>query len=222
MTSNTEENYIKAIFSLSAKSENSVVSTNKIAGLLDTSAASVTDMIKRLSDKDLINYEKYKGVTLTKTGNKIAVRLVRKHRLWECFLVDKLKFDWHQVHEIAEQLEHIDSLDLTNRLEEFLDFPKYDPHGDPIPDRDGNLERKKRINLISLEEGRSGVVVGVYDSEKSFLQFLTENEIKLGSKLQVMRKHDFDNSILVSIDNGKEALLSEIAGKSIYVKKEDE
>lgn len=221
MTSNTVENYIKAIFSLSAKSENSVVSTNEIASFLDTSAASVTDMIKRLADKGLIHYEKYKGVSLTKNGNRIAVRLVRKHRLWECFLVDKLNFDWHQVHDIAEQLEHIDSIELTNRLEEFLDFPKDDPHGDPIPDRDGNFERKKRISLISLEEGRSGIVVGVYDSEKSFLQFLTENDIKLGSKLKVMRKHDFDNSILVSIDDGKEALLSEIAGKSIYVKKDD-
>ena len=130
----TEENYIKTIYQLSF--DKSSVSTNSLANSLSTKASSVTDMLKKLSEKSLVNYEKYKGVTLTKEGEKVALNLTRKHRLWETFLVNKLNFEWHQVHEIAEELEHINSTELINRLDDFLDNPKFDPHGDPIPNID--------------------------------------------------------------------------------------
>jgi len=156
--SRTEENYLKAIFQLCEGSEQPA-STNSIAQSMQTAAASVTDMIKKLSKKDLIHYQKHKGVRLTEVGNRIATNLIRNHRLWETFLVEKLKFSWEEVHEIAEELEHVQAEKLINRLDDFLGNPKFDPHGDPIPDAQGNFTFRKQIALPDLPEGKEGVPI---------------------------------------------------------------
>ena len=170
MFSHSEENYLKVIYTIElTKSKN--VSTTLIAKKIHTKASSVTDMLKKLADKKLVNYEKYKGVSLTKKGKSIAVNIVRKHRLWEVFLVNKLNYNWDEVHEMAEQLEHIKSDSLINRLDAFLNFPKHDPHGDPIPDENGNIALHKNVMLSFIEANNSCVVIGLKDSSSDFLKF---------------------------------------------------
>lgn len=213
----TEENYIKTIYQLSI--DNNSVSTNSLANSLSTKASSVTDMLKKLSEKSLVNYEKYKGVTLTKEGEKVALNLTRKHRLWETFLVNKLNFEWHQVHEIAEELEHINSSELVNRLDDFLDNPKFDPHGDPIPNIDlvitDKLNNKK---LLELQINNTAKVVGVSNTEDNFLQYLSDLNITLGSKIICLQKFDFDNTIKVKVnENENEIMLSEKVSQSIII-----
>ena len=217
MLSQTEENYLKAIYSLGLSNSKSVTTT-LIAKKLATKPSSVTDMIKKLAEKKLINYEKYKGVSLTVTGKKIAINIVRKHRLWEVFLVNKLNFNWDEVHEIAEQLEHIHSNLLVTRLEEFLEFPKHDPHGDPIPDEHGNIALHKKVRLSSIEENKSCVVIGVKDSSSAFLKYLDSAHIKLGSSLKVVSKEEFDNSLLIE-NNTKLRTISHQIAKNLFVKK---
>ncbi len=199
--SQTEENYLKAIFKISEK-KGKAVSTNDVSKEIQISAASVTDMFKRLADKGLIDYQKHKGVKLTKTGNQLATNLVRKHRLWEVFLVDKLNFDWGEVHDIAEELEHINSDELINRLDKYLGNPRFDPHGDPIPDAQGNFEHRAQTPLAELEVGQSGVVVGVQEHSPAFLDYLNRLKLGLGSKISVEEVFDFDQSLRVKI-NGK-------------------
>ena len=194
MNSFTEENYLKAIFKISkGKTE---VSTNAVAAEMDTKASSVTDMLKKLADKKLVNYAPYKGVNLTETGKQIAISIVRKHRLWEVFLVDKLNFKWDEVHDIAEQLEHIQSNELVERLDHFLENPKYDPHGDPIPDKDGNIARHKELTLADLNIGEKGVIVGVKEHSKSFLNYLDQLNLVLGTEIAVTDKIEFDNYLI--------------------------
>lgn len=212
----TEENYLKAVFSLSAK-DGKAVSTNNIANKLDTKASSVTDMIKKLADKKLVDYQKYKGAVLTKKGKLIAVSIVRNHRLWEVFLVEKLDFSWDEVHELAEQLEHIKSEQLTDKLEAFLGHPSHDPHGDPIPDKNGNIVQENSEPLSNLEEGITSVVIGVRDSSSLFLKYLDSANIKLGSTIKVNQKEAFDNSMLVEIDNEVRSLSIQIT-KNLFVK----
>ena len=212
----TEENYLKAIFSLYSLKEKSI-STNDIAHKLKTKASSVTDMIKKLADKKLVDYKKYQGVSLTNEGRKIAVSIVRNHRLWEVFLVDKLSFNWDEVHDLAEQLEHIKSETLTEKLNSFLGNPTHDPHGDPIPDKDGNIDFGISEPLAAMEEGTDCVVVGVKDSSSLFLKFLDHSKIKLGSTLTIIHKEDFDNSILVKIDQEERSLSQQIT-KNLFVK----
>lgn len=215
MFSHSEENYLKAIYHLGITSVNGV-STNAIAKKLSTKASSVTDMIKKLSDKELIEYKKYKGTKLTKEGFLIAVRIVRKHRLWEVFLVDKLRFKWDEVHEIAEQLEHIQSVELTKRLDDFLDNPKVDPHGDPIPNENGELHFIESISLSELKKGAEAEIVGVVHSESSFLRFLEKNELMLGVKVKLEERFEFDGSIEV-VSKGRILNLSEKVAKNIRV-----
>src|SRR5690554_2019845 len=168
----SEENYIKAIYYLE-KTLNKPVGTNDLANRMETKASSVTDMVRRLAEKSLIQYEKYKGCELTEEGKKAALKTIRKHRLWETFLVEKLNFGWDEVHEIAEQLEHIQSVKLTNKLDEFLNFPQFDPHGDPIPNQDGIISyREETVKLAELQENVNAKVVGVSDSSAAFLKFL--------------------------------------------------
>ncbi len=167
MNSFTEENYLKAIYKLSLNGVQGV-STNAIADKLATKPSSVTDMIKKLADKKLVSYQKYQGVNLTKRGRDIAVSIIRNHRLWEVFLVEKLNFKWDEVHDLAEELEHINTHKLTERLDEFLEFPKFDPHGDPIPDKDGNIVQHKDITLSDLSTGRKTVIVGIKNHSKVF------------------------------------------------------
>jgi DtxR family transcriptional regulator, Mn-dependent transcriptional regulator len=216
MLSQSEENYIKAIYALSLDVE-STVSTNLLAEKIDTKASSVTDMVKKLSDKKLISYKKYQGCELTDAGMQIALQIVRKHRLWEVFLVEKLKFGWDQVHDIAEQLEHIQSPMLTNKLDEFLDFPKIDPHGDPIPDKNGVIvSNQKSTALAELQSKSKGFVTGVEDGSPDFFQFLNRYNIGLGTQIEIIEKFAFDESVLVLV-NGKEISFSSLVSKKIFI-----
>ncbi|TPE42495.1 metal-dependent transcriptional regulator [Pontibacter mangrovi] len=212
----TEENYIKAIFKLSANGTQEV-STNAIAEVLETKAASVTDMLRKLSSKDIVNYVKYKGVSLTPQGERVALQIIRKHRLWETFLVEKLKFNWDEVHEVAEELEHISSSLLTNRLDEYLGYPRFDPHGDPIPTEDGEMKLKKQQLLGELETGSEGKVVGVSDSQPLFLQYLDKLGIGLGAHIRVKDKIPYDNSLEVELNGEKQLLLSSEVCRNIYL-----
>lgn len=218
MFSQSEENYLKAIYSLE-REHGDAVSTNYIAEMLETKASSVTDMIKKLATKELVNYEKYKGVTLTETGIKIALSIIRKHRLWETFLVEKLNFSWDEVHEIAEQLEHIQSQELVNRLDKFLEFPSNDPHGDPIPDKDGKIVYKQKSLLSNFEHNKTCIVVGVKDSSKSFLKFLEKVKITLGSSIIILSIEEYDHSFTIEI-LGKEINISNQIAKNIFIKPE--
>lgn len=217
LTTLTEENYLKAIYHISQSSKTGV-STNAIAKKIDAKASSVTDMLKKLADKNLITYIKYKGVTLTEKGRLTAVDIVRKHRLWEVFLVDKLNFSWGEVHDIAEQLEHIKSQKLINQLDAFLDFPTHDPHGDPIPDKNGQIQRTDKIVLSKATVGQTYTCVGVIDSSSDFLKYLDKHQIGLGAEILVMDKEDFDQSMSLNI-NGKTMLMSKSITNNLFVKK---
>lgn len=217
MFSQTEENYIKAIYSLELSNSKNV-STTLIAEKLQTKASSVTDMIKKLADKNLVNYKKYQGVSLTNMGQKIAIEIVRKHRLWEVFLVNKLSYNWDEVHELAEQLEHIKSDTLIDKLEAFLEFPTNDPHGDPIPDKDGNIEHHKNLMLSSVEIEKYCVVIGIKDSSDSFLKYLDKIDIQLGSTLKVISKEAFDNSMRIENNQVSFSISNQIS-KNLFVKK---
>ncbi len=211
-----EENYIKTIFHLGGRASQ-LVSTNAIAEEMLTKPSSVTDMAKKLAEKDLVNYVRYKGVSLTEMGIEKALSIIRKHRLWEVFLVKKLNFSWDEVHEVAEQLEHIKSEKLIDQLEALLDFPKYDPHGDPIPSKTGEfLERDKQL-LSELSVHAKGVCVGVKDSSSSFLKFLDKNQIALGNTITILDKEDFDDSLRIQID-GRQLQISNQIAANLYVK----
>ncbi len=217
MFSQSEENYIKAIYHLGEFSEKGI-STNAIAKKLNTKASSVTDMVRKLSEKKLVVYKKYQGVTLTEFGKKTATGIIRKHRLWEVFLVNKLNFSWDEVHDVAEQLEHIKSPKLIDELDAFLGHPKRDPHGDPIPDKDGNLQVIEKNLLATLDKGEKGICVGVDDSSSEFLRFLDKQEIALGKHIEVLEKEPFDGSFLIKIDE-KELSVSNKIATNLYIQK---
>jgi DtxR family Mn-dependent transcriptional regulator len=213
----SEENYLKTIYHLELDTSKGI-STNAIAEQLETKASSVTDMIKKLSDKEVVVYKKYKGVNLTDSGKKIAANIVRKHRLWEVFLVEKLNFSWDEVHDVAEQLEHIKSPKLINQLDALLGFPTHDPHGDPIPDKDGILNTIDKSLLSTLQKNESGICVGVDDSSSEFLQFLDKKGIILGKKITVLEIEDFDNSLAIQIEDKKLSISNKIAN-NLYIRK---
>ncbi len=194
----SEENYIKAIYHLS-KADKKAVATNTIAEQMQTKPSSVTDMLKRLSEKALINYIKYQGATLTDEGTKTALSIIRKHRLWEVFLVEKLHFSWDEVHVLAEQLEHIKSEKLVDRLDQHLGFPEFDPHGDPIPSKLGVFAETTKKLLHELAVKSRGRCVGVKDSSSTFLKFLDKIQIALGDEITVLDKEEFDGSMLIQI-----------------------
>ncbi|GGG01026.1 metal-dependent transcriptional regulator [Pontibacter amylolyticus] len=216
MHSFTEENYIKAIYKLSDGGTREV-NTNAIAEALDTKAASVTDMLRKLSAKGIADYIKYRGVTLTERGERVALQIIRKHRLWEVFLVEKLKFNWDEVHDMAEELEHINSDLLIRRLDEFLGYPKFDPHGDPIPTEDGEMNTKQQRLLAELEVNSSGTVVGVNDSQPLFLQYLDKMGIFLGAKIKVIDKIPYDNSLEINLENKKNLVVSGEVARNIFL-----
>jgi DtxR family transcriptional regulator, Mn-dependent transcriptional regulator len=216
MLSLTEENYLKAIYHLSEDGA-SGVSTSEIAEAMQTRAASVTDMIKRLWSKGLISYEKYHGVQITRQGKADALNVIRKHRLWETFLVNKLGFSWGEVHEVAEQLEHIQSPLLIEKLEVFLGHPLQDPHGHPIPDKHGKIKEVKKQPLSNIGKGNHGKVCSVTDSSSSFLQYLDKIGIGIGSVLEVQEKEAFDGSLEIIVDGKKKASLSQEASQNILV-----
>jgi len=217
MISHAEENYLKAIFKISEK-EAKAASTNAIASEMQTTAASVTDMLKRLAEKNLIVYEKYRGVELSKEGNQVATALIRKHRLWEVFLVEKLGFAWDEVHDMAEQLEHVQGNDLVGRLDTFLGHPKFDPHGDPIPDAEGRWAFRPQSLLSTLKPGDRGVVTGVEDHTPTFLQYLDQLGLTLGAGLELLERFPYDQSVRIRTEDGRELTLSEKVGQNLYVK----
>lgn len=212
----TEENYIKAIYHLGKQGVNTV-STNAIAREMETKASSVTDMVKKLSEKGYADYKKYQGVTLTTRGKDIAINIVRKHRLWEVFLVEKLNFSWDEIHDVAEQLEHIKSKKLISQLDAFLGFPTHDPHGDPIPDKSGKIKKIDKILLSEAQIGEYCICVGVQDSSSEFLKYLDRNHIALGTKLKVLHKEPFDNSVTIKIGS-KEFIISNMIANNLFVK----
>lgn len=216
MLSLTEENYLKAIYHLSLNGTKGV-STSEIAEAMQTKAASVTDMIKRLSSKGLISYEKYHGVEISKQGKADALNVIRKHRLWETFLVKKLGFAWSDVHEVAEQLEHIHSPLLIEKLDTFLGHPSHDPHGHPIPDKNGKLMDVKNQPLSLIQKGSEGKVCSVTDSSSTFLQYLDKVGIQIGSVLLVREKEAFDGSLEVVVDGKNATSLSKEASDNILV-----
>lgn len=215
MLSLTEENYLKAIYHLSDAGAKEVL-TNALAEAMSTKAASVTDMIKKLAAKDLITYEKYYGVNVTAKGKVEALIVVRKHRLWETFLVQKLGFTWDEVHEVAEQLEHIHSPRLIDKLDAFLGFPKVDPHGDPIPDGKGKLKVLPLIGLDQVKAGFEGVIAAVKDSDSNLLKYLDKISAKPGLKITVLGKEEYDESLEVLLGN-KKVFLSKEVSKNILV-----
>ena len=218
MVTFSEENYLKAIYHL-GKHGSTSVSTNAIAKKMQTKASSVTDMLKKLAEKDLVDYIKYQGVSLTKAGKLAATNVIRKHRLWEVFLVEKLNFPWDEVHEIAEQLEHIKSEKLTNELDAFLEYPTHDPHGDPIPDKAGNIKPTNKILLAQMPIGERCLCVGVKDSSTDFLKYLDKHKIALGTSLKIMSKEAFDNSMTLKVDNN-EITISNVIANNLYVKQQ--
>jgi DtxR family transcriptional regulator, Mn-dependent transcriptional regulator len=213
----SEENYLKAIYHLGLLSEKGV-STNAIAKKLETKASSVTDMMKKLAEKNVLIYLKYQGVTLTEEGKKTAALIVRKHRLWEVFLVEKLNFNWDEVHDVAEQLEHIKSSKLIDEIDALLGFPKQDPHGDPIPDENGNLHQIEKTLLSSLKLNETGICIGVNDSSSEFLQFLDKLGIALGQKIEVLNKEPFDGSLTIKIEDKTLSISHKIAN-NLYLQK---
>lgn len=216
MQSFTEENYLKIIYHLSLNSATSI-QTNAIAEKIQTKPASVTDMIRKLADKGLIHYKKYQGVTLTDKGRLAAINVVRKHRLWEVFLVEKLNFKWDEIHDIAEELEHINSAELVERLDEFLAFPKNDPHGDPIPDKNGNFDSVTFHKLNKLKPGTRGLIMGVSEHSSAFLKHLERLGLTLGKQIDVIEITEFDGSIELLVETKKINLSREVA-KHILIK----
>jgi len=214
--STSEENYIKAIFHL--QEVNETVSTNALAQELLTRPASVTDMMKKLKTKKLIHYQPYQGFRLNSEGKKVALGIIRRHRLWEYFLSEKLKFEWDEVHEVAEELEHVSSRKLIDKLDEFLGHPRFDPHGDPIPDVHGKMLDHERVSLADLALNTSAEVCHVGNQSSEMLEVLRHKNIAIGTKLEAKRKFDFDNSVEIKIRQHGTATISEQLAKNIFVK----
>lgn len=216
MLTHTEENYLKVIYHLS-HTEDGGISTNAIAQKIDTKASSVTDMIKKLKEKELITHQKYQGVFITDAGKQTAKMIIRKHRLWEVFLVDTLHFNWDEVHDVAEQLEHIKSEKLINALDVFLGYPKEDPHGDPIPNAKGEIPFREKELLAETLIDTNYMCVGVKDTSSAFLQYLDRQKIALGTTFKVVKHEKFDHSVTISLNN-IELTLSKVVAQNLFVK----
>lgn len=212
----TEENYLKAILKLSGTPD-LTVNTNAIAAHLNTSAASVTDMLKKLGDKGLVAYQRYKGASLTDTGQRISTNLVRRHRLWEVFLVQSLGMTWDEVHEIAEELEHIQSDTLINKLDVFLGHPKFDPHGDPIPNAQGRYTLRSQLPLTDLHEGQEGTLIGVREDSDAFLKNLTEKGLTPGTMIRVITHDAYDQTLRIAVGQQEMSLSGQVA-RNILIK----
>lgn len=217
--SSSKENYIKAIFHL--QEENGIVTTNALAHQLETRAASVTDMLKKLKTQKLLLYEKYKGFKLSPEGRKMALQIIRKHRLWEFFLVEKLHFGWEEVHEMAEELEHISSKKLVDRLDEFLGFPKSDPHGDPIPDVNGKISLKKQVSLTEMKINIPAIISNITDQSAGMLELLRHKGLSLGTRVEVKKRFSFDNSLELKLKNQPTITVSENVAKNVFVTHEE-
>ena len=210
-----EENYIKSIYHLQQLHES--VNTNALADHLKTKPASITDMLKKLQSKGLVQYNRYKGFKLSRDGNKAALIIIRRHRLWEVFLVDQLRFSWEEVHEVAEELEHVRSKKLIDKLDAFLSHPKFDPHGDPIPDNNGRLSVRQQLPLSELPLNKQAVITSVQNQSSELLSFLTSQNMMIGTRLEVKRKLPFDNSIEIKFKNRQSLNISEQVANAIQV-----
>ena len=211
----SEENYIKSIYHL--QQETGMVNTNSLAAEMQTRAASVTDMLKKLKSKKLLQYERYKGFRLNENGKKAALDVVRKHRLWEYFLAEKLKFDWDKVHSIAEHLEHISSEELIQRLDNFLGNPSFDPHGDPIPDRHGKIPVINQQSLSDIPLKKTVTVSSVSNQTAQMLEMLKHYDIALGTQLTVLKKFEFDGSLEIKVLKQSACIISEQVAKNVFV-----
>jgi DtxR family Mn-dependent transcriptional regulator len=220
MLSHTEENYLKALLKLSFQNEEKPeAGTNEMAAYLGVKPATATDMLKKLKEKDLVTYKKYGKILLTDAGRKNGITILRKHRLWETFLYEKLDFSWDEVHEVAEQLEHIQSAKLVDKLEEFLDFPEFDPHGDPIPRANGEMPLLVKTLLSELKSGEICSVSAVKDTSAMFLQYLEKLRITIGTKLRVTEVIDFDGSMYIEIAGAEPRSVSAKFAESLFVQK---
>lgn len=218
--STSEENYIKAIFHL--QDTDGTVTTNELAAELKAKPASITDMMKKLKTKKLVHYQAYHGFRLSNEGKKVALIIIRRHRLWEFFLAEKLKFSWEEVHAVAEDLEHVSSKKLIDKLDEFLGFPRFDPHGDPIPDSNGRIETSKQVSLQELPLNKVAVVCHVSDQSSEMLELLGHKKIGIGTKLEVKRKFNFDNSLEIKLRNQSPIHISEQLSKNIFAKYDEQ
>ena len=218
--STSEENYIKAIFHL--QDMDGTVTTNELAAELKAKPASITDMMKKLKTKKLVHYQAYHGFRLSNEGKKVALIIIRRHRLWEFFLAEKLKFSWDEVHAVAEDLEHVSSKKLIDKLDEFLGFPRFDPHGDPIPDSNGRIETSKQVSLQELPLNKVAVVCHVSDQSSEMLELLGHKKIGIGTKLEVKRKFNFDNSLEIKLRNQSPINISEQLSKNIFAKYDEQ
>jgi len=214
--SNSEENYLKTIYHLQTKDDN--VTTNELAGKLQAKPASITDMMKKLKTRKLVNYQPYRGFRLTPEGKKVALSIIRRHRLWEYFLAEKLKFNWDEVHEVAEQLEHVSNKKLVDKLDEFLAYPKFDPHGDPIPDTNGKMEASKQISLSELQINKPAKICYIANQSELLLEHLQEKKIKMDAMIVVKRKFSYDDSLEIKLDNKVMLTISGQLAKNIFVK----
>lgn len=213
--STSEENYIKAIFRLQRSEE--AVTTNELAHELKTKPASVTDMMKKLKAKKLLHYQPYQGFRLSTEGSKVALGIIRRHRLWEYFLAEKLKFSWDEVHEVAEDLEHVSNKKLIDKLDEYLGFPRVDPHGDPIPDANGRIESSKKICLTELPLHVPAAVTSVSDQSSTILELLEHKKIAIGTKLEIKKRFDFDHSLELRINRQPVFTISNELAENIFV-----
>jgi len=212
MISQAEENYLKALFHLTNEiQEKSEAGTNELAEMLDVTPATANNMLKKLKEKEWVAYEKYGKITLTDKGRNLAVETVRKHRLWETFLYEKLNFTWDEVHEVAEQLEHIQSNKLVEQLESFLDFPETDPHGDPIPNAKGEIKFVKRKTLSEVEVGKTCKLIAVKDNSSSFLQYVVKLGLGLSSKVKIVSRQEFDGSMEIEVNKVRSSISKKVA-----------
>jgi len=207
---------MKVIYHLS-EGQGVLVNTSTIASSLSTTSASVTDMIKRLAEKNLVDYEKYKGVKVTSKGEKVALKIIRKHRLWELFLTKVLKFKWDEVHLMAEELEHASSDELINRMDEYLGFPTNDPHGDPIPDSLGKLQSVSQLSLVDCQIADEMVIVGVTDHSAAFLQYLERVGLMPGKKIKIIEIQEYDKSMMLEVEYLDRIYVSADVSKNIRV-----
>lgn len=216
MLSITEENYLKALLKITVEGGNSETGTNVLASQLAVKPATVTDMLKKLKDKKLVHYEKYGKISLTSSGRKIAIDILRKHRLWETFLYEKLGFTWDEVHEVAEQLEHIQSSKLVDKLDEFLDYPEFDPHGDFIPTAKGEIKVPFKKTLSEVEVGSSCKMAAVKDNSATFLQYVVKVGLGINNRIKVLSKQEYDALMVIEVD-GRKSSVSQKFAENIFV-----
>ena len=214
----TEENYLKAIYHLSNQKEDGLVQTSALAEMMQTRSPTVTDMLKKLADKALVHYTKYQGVRLTESGSQVALKIIRNHRLWEVFLVEKLGFSWDEIHEIAEQLEHIDSDQLIQRLDSFLNYPKFDPHGDPIPDQTGMMPSTTQCKLTVAPLDTPLFLTSVSEDSALFLQHLDKLGLTIGVRIVVLSVNAFDHSLQISINAQPPIFITSLVAQNVWVR----